>query len=119
LHSHPYSSKFPAFASQFGEKVRSALADNGGDGAGIRGEFEFGAAAVGNADAPGKGARQVPAHDSGQRLFMAPTGVPAGEHRIGGKYPFQGLRVTHHGRGSHRGHDVRRGLRVRQREEPN
>lgn len=78
LHSHPYSSKFPAFAPQFGEKVRGALTDHGGDGAGIRGEFEFGAAAVGNADAPGKGARQMPANDSGQRLFMASTGVPAG-----------------------------------------
>ena len=96
MHADADSSKLPSIAPQVGNEVRGALADNGGNRAGVAGESQLGAFGIGDANPVGKGARKVLAEEPGQRLFAATTSIPGGHGGIGGEDAGQRLRQRCH-----------------------
>ena len=96
LHADPYYAKLTRLAPEFGEKVRDSLLHGGGDGAGIRGDDEFGARRLDDTDALGERPWQVPGQESGERRLLTAARFPRGERRVGGDNGFNGLRRTRH-----------------------
>jgi hypothetical protein len=58
LHAHPYSSKFAAFAGEYAQQVRGALAKQRCRGSAGRGQDQLGRPTVGHANAVGQRSRQ-------------------------------------------------------------
>ena len=73
------------------------MAGDPGDRTGIRGEREFGALIVGDADAFCECPRQVTPQPGVQRGLALLPGGPGGEHGIGGEDALQRLRESRHG----------------------
>jgi len=82
LHPHPDSSKFPTLTLQCGQKFRASLPHHGGNGAGVRGEFQVPVPLLGDTNAKRQGPRQVPTDDVRQRFLAVAAGGPGGERRV-------------------------------------